>query len=209
MNCSIFAQKSEPVKEKLATGEARPPRWWGFFPLGILIWHSCNTIFYENPQYLLFVCYTANLLVAIGIICRWRLIFGMGFLWTVAALPLFIYDNSYESVSSTLAAILCRCTCMLFHVSGFIVGLLVLKFYRLPKFTWLAALGLGLALQVLARSFSDESLNINAAFRVYQGWEGVFSDYTVYTITMLLSFGISFILLQWGSNRLFGRKERK
>jgi len=62
-----------------------------------------------------------------------------------------------------------------------------------------------LSLQFLARLFTDEKLNINAAFRVYDGWEGLFSNYRIYFLTMLVSFGLFFVMLTYLSNRFFYR----
>ena len=70
-----------------------------------------------------------------------------------------------------------------------------MRSFRLPKCTFLFALFVGLVLQFAARYFTDESLNINAAFRVYKGWEGLFTNYNIYTIVMLIGFGAFFYFL--------------
>ncbi len=59
----------------------------------------------------------------------------------------------------------------------------------------------GLVLYGLARLLTDEALNVNAAFRVYQGWEGIFSNYTFYVFIMLVGYGVFFFVLPYISNR--------
>jgi len=162
-------------------------------PLLALLWHGFYIAWYVHPHYLFFVCYTANLLLGIGIFVRSALLIGAGFGWTVIALPLWLYDTVLNSG--------CETSCAFFHLCGVIVGGMAMPRYRLPRHTWCVALGIGLALQFIARMFTDESLNINAAFRVYDGWEGVFSDYAVYFFVMLSGFGAFFVLLTLINNR--------
>jgi hypothetical protein len=88
-----------------------------------------------------------------------------------------------------------------FHTSGLIVGLLALRHFRLPKYTWVFAEGVGLLLYGLARLLTEETLNVNAAFRVYEGWEGIFSNYPVYVLMMLVGYGAFFFVLPYVSNR--------
>jgi hypothetical protein len=162
-------------------------RWWGVIPLFTLVWHGLYTAFYLEPDYLLFVCYPANLLLGIGIFMRSGLLTGTGFGWALAGMPLWLYDAIRMSDWEISG--------VLFHVCGSLVGLLTLKYHRYPKHTWTFAVGLALVLQILSRLFTKESLNVNAAFRVYEGWETVFPNYMVYFITMTLGFCLIFIAL--------------
>ncbi len=180
--------------------DVRKHRWWGWVPIAAVAWHAAYTVLSLDPQYLLFVCYTANLLLGAGIVIRSGLLVGAGFGWTLVALPLWFHsavlNNDWE-----LSGIL-------FHICGPIVGAMGIRRYRLPKHTWVFAMTVGILLQLLARVFTDESLNINAAYRVYDGWEGVFSNYTVYFFSMLVGFSAFFICLTVAGNRYL-YKERK
>ena len=162
-------------------------------PLGALVWHSGYTAFYLHPHYLLFVCYTANLLLAIGMIIRSGVLVGTGFGWTLIGLPLWVY---YAVLNSDWEP-----SGIVFHVCWVLVGGLAIKDYRLPGYTFCSGLGLGVLLYVLSRIFTEESLNVNAAFRVYDGWEGLFPDYRLYLIIMLIGFGGFFIFFTWANNR--------
>jgi hypothetical protein len=95
----------------------------------------------------------------------------------------------------------------LFHVCGPIVGILALRHFRLPKYTWIVAECVGAALYVLARLLTDEALNVNAAFRVYEGWEGIFSNYAWYVVIMLVGYGAFFFALPYVTNRFLFSEE--
>lgn len=171
----------------------RSHRWWAFVPLSALLWHSFHTAFYLHPHYLLFICYSANLVLGIGLIVQSPILIGTGAGWTLVGFPLWLHNAILASdwTPSSIA----------FHLSGLVCGVLAVKDYRLPRGTWCAGIGLALILFVLARYLTEESLNINAAFRVHSGWERVFPEYPVYLGAMAVGFSIYFILLTWANNR--------
>ncbi len=168
-------------------------RWCGLLPLPALLWHSAYTAIMLDAHYLFFVCYSANLILGIGIYARSGLMVGTGAGWCLIAFPLWLYYailNSDWEISGVA-----------FHTCGILVGLVALKNYRLPGYTWCAGLGLALILQFLSRMFTDPTLNVNAAFRIYDGWEGLFPNYAVYVVVMFLGFAAFFFCLTWLNNR--------
>jgi hypothetical protein len=175
--------------------DTRKNRWWALFPLLALVWHSYNTAYHLHPHYLLFVCYWANLFLGIGMIIDSQIFVGAGAGWTLVGFPLWLYNVILTSdlTPSSLA----------FHTSGLVCGALAVKDYRFPRYTWSAGLGLALVLHIMSRYLTEESLNVNAAFRVYLGWENVFPSYHVYLAAMALGFGAYFRLLTWANNRFF------
>jgi hypothetical protein len=178
---------------KMAMLDAGKHPAWGVPLLLLLIWHITDTVLNLSPQYLFFVCYSANLLLCIGIFRRSALLVGIGFGWLLIAFPLWLYDailtHNWEP------------SCTLFHIVGLMVGSVVIRSYRLPRHTWLFAMMLGIALQLLARLFTDEALNINSAFRIYQGWEAVYPNYVTFFAAMLLGFSMFFMAMTWLHNR--------
>jgi hypothetical protein len=170
-------------------------RLWTIPPIIVLLWHSLYISLTLSPDYLFFVCYPANLILIIGIIFRVSLFIGVGFGWTLIAFPLWLYSVYLTGD--------CELSCALFHITGMLVGFMTLKQYVFPGKTWIAAISLALLMQLLARFFTDRHLNINAAFRIYEGWEGVFSNYAIYMLTMLLGFSLFFIMFVTASNRIF------
>jgi hypothetical protein len=168
-------------------------RWWGLLPLLVLLWHGAYTAIMLDAHYLLFVCYAANLILGIGIYVRSGLMVGTGAGWCLIAFPLWLYYailNSDWEISGVA-----------FHSCGILVGLVAMKNYRLPGYTWCVGLGLALVLQGLGRMFSDPALNVNAAFRIYDGWEGLFPNYPVYFVVMFVGFAAFFCCLTWLNNR--------
>ncbi len=170
-------------------------RWWSLAPLFVLIWHGAYIVYYSQADYLLFVCYTANLALGIGIIFRSGLLIGTGFGWIMIGFPLWLYDAILHAEWEL--------SCTVFHICGLVVGAMAVRCYRLPGYTWAFALAVAVVLQFLARVLTDESLNVNAAFRVYEGWEGLFSNYAVYFFVMLTGFGAFFVLLTIVNNNFF------
>ncbi len=171
----------------------RHPLPWGM-PLAVTIaWHVVHTVLYSNPQYLFFVCYAANVLLCLGIFARSALLVGAGFGWLLVAFPLWLYDairiSNWEP------------SCTLFHVTGLAVGAAAIRSYRLPRLTWAFSLALAAVLQLCARLFTDEALNINSAFRIYDGWEGVYPNYAVFYLSALAAFGLAFAALTYLNNR--------
>lgn len=159
----------------------------GLVPIGVLIWHGLYTALYLEVDFLLFICYPANLLLGIGILVRSGLLTGAGFGWTVIGFPLWLF---YAITTSDW-----EISGVMFHIGGMMIGIMTIKYCRYPKYTWSFAMALGILFQQLARWFTNPSLNINAAFRVYQGWEFMFSDYRIYSIVMALGFSLFFIVL--------------
>jgi len=165
----------------------------GLLPLIALFWHGFYTILFLHPHNLLFVCYTANLFIGLGILWRFGNMVGIGFGWALLGLPLWIHyaiRNGDWSPSS-----------IAFHLCGVLVGGIAIKDHKLSRYTWCMGLGLGILLFFISRIFTDESLNINAAFRVYEGWESLFPNYWIYLICMCFGFGSFFAFLTWFNNR--------
>ncbi len=167
---------------------------WGLLPLAALIWHGAYTIVKLNPEYLFFVCYAANFLLSVGILTRSGLLTGTGFCWVVGGFPLWLHYAIRTSDWEPSG--------LVFHTSGLLAGALSMRFHRYPRYAWVLALALGAFLQLLARLFTDPVLNVNAAFRVYEGWEALFSSIVIYRIVMATGFGAFFLVLTW-LNRAF------
>lgn len=167
---------------------------WSMPLVILLVWHVTDTIFRLGWQYLFFVCYTANVLLCIGLLRRSSLLIGVGFGWLVIAFPLWLYDAILTSNWEL--------SCTLFHIIGLPIGVVAFFSYRLPFLTPVAAVGIAMLLHVLARLFTDEALNINSAFRVYNGWETVYPNYILFYLISLIGFSGVFAVLTWLNNRL-------
>lgn len=160
---------------------------WGLVPLAALIWHGRYTAVHSGFDDLLYVCYTAAFLLGAGIGLHRRLLAGAGAGWMIAAFPLWLYDAFANDDWGP--------SCIAFHTSGLAVGLMFLTSERMTRRTWIFAVAVGLGLHFLARLVTDEALNVNAAFRVYRGWEGVYPDHAVFVSASVLAFSGYFIAL--------------
>ncbi len=162
------------------------------FLLGvILLWHSLYTIIEFDPQFLFFTCYPATLLVIAGLLWSFPMCLGIGGFWLISALPLYLH---YAIVFSDW-----EISGILFHICGPLVAIFALRHYKLSRFTWLFAMAFGMIFQVLARIFTASDLNVNAAFRVYQGWEGLFPDYKWYLLFSYTAFSLTFLIKKHSS----------
>ncbi len=175
------------------------PMFWGIPLAGVVAWHGVHVALYENPQYLFWICYTANVLLCLGVFTRSGLLVGAGFGWQLIAFPLWLYEAVRTSGLDG--------GCTLFHVAGLAVGAAAIGSFRFPKHTWAFALGVAVCLQLCARFFTDEALNINGAFRVYDGWEAVYPSHAVFQLSTLVVLGLAFAALTYLNNRRFAGKD--
>lgn len=177
----------------------RHPLVWGTPLLAMVVWHVIDTMLTLGPQYLFFVCYAANALLCFGVFRRSALLVGVGFGWLAIAFPLWLYDAILTANRSL--------SCALFHIVGLVVGAAAFRNYRLPRHTWLAAVSLAVVLHLLARLSTNEALNINSAFRIYKGWEGMYPSYAAFYLVSLAGFSAVFMALTWLNNRYFCKDE--
>ena len=150
-------------------------------PIVATTWHSAYTVAYLKAEYLLFICYPANILLGLGILAGSGILLGVGLGWTTIGLPLWLYDAIFVTPSDPSAVAM--------HVAGPVAGLLAARSIRIPENYWMAAVAFALVMQYLAWLFTDPALNVNAAFRVYEGWEWMFSDYRLYMLSVYAGFG--------------------
>ncbi|MBO0800494.1 MAG: hypothetical protein J2P31_16875, partial [Blastocatellia bacterium] len=68
------------------------------------------------------------------------------------------------------------------HLGGVVVGLLAISRVRAQKWSWLAALGAFVLLQIFCRLFTPAEFNINTAHRVYDIWKDTIGSYRLYWI---------------------------
>lgn len=175
-----------------ATKEGLHP-YWGLVVAAVLIWHGVGISLAVSPHYLLSVCYVANIILAAGILARSSLLTGIGFGWAVVALPLWIINlfATGQVMISSLAL----------HTTGLSLGFLFFRHKTMPRWLVAAAIPSALVPYLLGRVLTDPRYNINAAFRVQNGWQSVFTDFHLYLLTQLAVFSLFFLALPAVSNR--------
>lgn len=72
----------------------------------------------------------------------------------------------------------------------------------MPRHSWWRAILAFLALQQLCRWVTPAAANINLAYSVWPGWEGVFRSYLGHEAILLTVGAASFALVEWLARRL-------
>jgi hypothetical protein len=182
-------------------GQWKTWRWAGILPLATLIWHGTYTSIKFGPQYLLFACYPANLLLGLGVLTGMGLCSGIGAFFALVAFPLYLF---YAATTLDWAL-----SGSVFHVVGAVVGGLSLLMAKPSRYTWVGACLFGILLHVAARVFTDPEANVNIAFDTFSGRNDVFASFPAYLITVYVFFGLSFFGLQVASNHYHKVRSRR
>lgn len=163
----------------------------GFLPL-IFFSAQANHYWRSNELgHMLWMCNIGNLVLALGLFLKRRLLVRVAVLWMVPGLIVwFVYVVLAWGIflSSTLA-----------HVGGFAVGVYVLRRVRMDRVSWLYALGWYFIVQLVSRLFTAAALNVNVAHAIAPGWEQTFNSYWKFWLVLLL---VAIVLLS-GLNVIF------
>lgn len=168
-------------------------RCWGIVVLAVVLWHGQYTARTLGADYLFSLCYFSNVLLAAGLMLRSALLIAVGFGWTLIGLPLWVADVIVTKtfVFSSLA----------FHTVGLCLGFVSARHMLFPRWLVCVALPAGLFSCLLARLFTDPHCNVNAVFRVQQGWEWLFPNFLISYLAQNIVYALCFWLLPWVSNR--------
>lgn len=174
-------------------------RAWQLGGLAFLGWaaHALECVFWRGePESLLWVCNLGALLVGVGLWRGWPAVNGIGVAWLVWGLPLWALDLALggEFIATSLGT----------HVVALGAGLAGARDIGMPRGTWWRSVLALIVLQQLCRALTAPRHNVNAAFAVWTGWEGVFPSYPVYWVSCVLLGGGTFfaaelILSRWVS----------
>jgi hypothetical protein len=149
-----------------------PNRWIGLLGVAFYVGHAAYYLHAGLPQNLLWGCHIASLLIAAGWILRSPATNGVGVLWLVYGVPMWLLflATGGEFLPTTL----------LTHVGGTALGLWGLRWLGLPRGTWWKATAGLVALALLTRAIAPAEDNVNLAFAVQAGWEDSFRSFAVY-----------------------------
>jgi hypothetical protein len=152
--------------------------------------HGLYIIFMKSESWgnLLWTCHLGTVLIGIGCIARIATLNAAGLLWLVLGDFMWIL---YLTGGGELYL-----TSPLTHVGGLIIGILGARILGIPRFSWIVALVLMAGVQQACRWVTTESDNINLAFKVHEGWETMFPDYTWYVLLLLGISGLTFYSFQ-------------
>ena len=140
--------------------------------------HAAVHLHRGQPYDLLWACHIAALLVGIGLIARNATFNAIGFLWSCVGTLLWILDLTTGGELMP--------TSTLTHLGAIAFGWIGVRKLGMPRLAAIKALASFGMLWIVCRIVTPSSANINAAFRVHDGWEPYFSSYTLYFAMLLL-----------------------
>jgi hypothetical protein len=171
-------------------------KWFGLLVLAGTAIHYGYHLYHHRPWDLLWACHVAAALVGIGCLLDWPPCVGIGLLWLMAGVPLWVLDLVTGGEMTP--------TSILTHLGGLAVGMSYVGVRGMSAGSWWQA-GLALiALQLLCRWVTPASENVNIAFTVYKGWERWFPSYFWYWLMLTIVFALVFALSEYGLRWLFG-----
>ncbi len=176
-------------------------RWMGFLPLSFFLAHFSYHSSQGNPEHILWLCNTSNLVMATGLFFNLPVLVRIAVLWLIPGVPLWLIDMlaTGENPVSTFLS----------HLGGMTVGLIALSQIKAERMMWLYAWIYGITLQMICRFFTPPELNINVAFDMFSGWHGLFQVYWKYwTFIALISF-TGLWLLSLILNRIFPGSQKE
>ncbi|MCE9572575.1 MAG: hypothetical protein K8W52_05415 [Deltaproteobacteria bacterium] len=171
----------------LAVPRSQLGAWAAIVLVGYAI-HAAVHVAHGETWDLLWACNVATLLLAIGSAIRQPRVVGVALCWLSFGTPLWLLDllNGGPLTASSL----------LIHVGALGVAVRVARTLTVPRGTWLVAL-IGLAVvMALSRALTPPAMNVNLAFGVYTGWEGVFPDERIYFACLFAVSALGFVAVE-------------
>ncbi len=144
----------------------------------------------QDPSHLLWACHLGAAAVGLGLLFRRSPLFSTGVLWLGLGnmmWMLYLIGKGEFVITSVLT-----------HLGAFFIGLIAIYKIKMPitKNAWLWAVAGMAALQQLCRWITNETENVNLAFRVHEGWEKMFPSYGWYLVVLFFTCAIVFFLLE-------------
>ncbi len=132
--------------------------------------------------HLLWMCNLGNVLLGIGLLIDHRELIRAAAIWTIPGLVIWVIYVLLPSgpyFSTTQA-----------HVGGFIVGMIALRRVGMDRVAWVYAFAWFLFTQLAARLLAPPELNVNAAHRIQDGWNGTFASYWKFWLVMTVTVAV-------------------
>jgi len=167
-----------------SSSTTRTRTYLGLSALGCFAVYASYEIRVGHPENMLWACPLGSLAVAAGLLLRWPIANGIGFLWLVLGVPLWILD--------LLTGTGCPWVSIFPHVGGLALGLTGVRLLGSPRGTWWQAVASLYLLHVASRWVTPEEANINLTFRVWTGWEPYFPSHGIYILLIMACAGVLF-----------------
>ena len=178
----------------------RPAPALGLLAFACYLLHATYHVLDHHPENLLWSCHLATVLVGIALLRGSATINGIAFLWLLVGDLIWTIDlaNGAEFLPTSLFT----------HVGGLILSLVALGKLGMPRQVWWKAMLTIWMLQDVTRRTVPPAGNVNLAFGVWPGWEGVFPSYLVFELMLLVSM-LSFLFIVEAVTRRILARGRK
>jgi hypothetical protein len=156
---------------------------WGLLALAFYLVHAGTHLIHRQPENIIWSCHIATVLVGFGFIVGSATLNGIGFLWLLVGNAAWLIDlyNGAALIPTSLLP----------HVGGFILSIVGLRRFGMPRHVWWKAIVGLLLLQECSRLVTPVAANVNLAFDVWSGWERMFPSYLWFEIA---TFGTMFVI---------------
>jgi hypothetical protein len=160
---------------------------WGLLALAFYLVHAGTHLRHHQPENIVWSCHVATVLVGFGFVFGSATLNAIGFLWLLIGNAAWLIDlyNGAALIPTSLLP----------HVGGFILSIVGLKRFGMPRHVWWKAIVGLFLLQQLSRLVTPMAANVNIAFGVWAGWETMFPSYLWFEVitfgTMLAIFRVT------------------
>ena len=148
--------------------------------LGIAFYgvHAVHELWAGRPESLLWSCHLGSLAVGFGLLLHQRTWIGVGLMWLVLGLPLWLMEVGAHGGFAPTAAFT--------HIGGLVLGLWGVRRFGLAGPVWWKAAAALVVLHFVSRWTTPKEANINLAFAIWPGWAPYFPSHAVYLLAMLI-----------------------
>ena len=169
----------------------------GLLAFGFYLVHATYHVLDHHPENLLWSCHLATVLVGIALWRGYATVNGIAFLWLIVGDLIWVIDlaNGAEFLPTSLFT----------HVGGLILSVIALAKLGMPRQAWWKAMLAIWMLQEVTRRTAPPAGNVNLAFGVWPGWEGVFPSYLVFELMLLVSMLSIFFIAETVARQILAR----
>jgi hypothetical protein len=154
----------------------------GFLPLLYFLAQAIHYWQIDELGHTLWMCNIGNLMLAIGIFLKHRVLIRVSVMWLMPGLvvwSIYVVPTwgtllSGEYNPTQLFGVL---SSSLAHLGGLSVGLVILRKVGMDRWAWVYAVGWYLVMQIVSRLLTPANMNVNLSHRIQDGFEGAFSSY--------------------------------
>ena len=161
----------------------------GCLAIAFFLVHAAALLHAAEPYHIIWSCHLGCLIVGIGLLNRLSWLYAIGFFWLTLGVPLWLLNvlTRHEyMLTSTLS-----------HIGGILIAVYGLRFVKIPRFAWAAAIAGLVVLGMLTRRVTPPDANVNLAFAVWSGWEDRFPSYFRYVVMLLAIAAFTFWMLEF------------